>query len=392
MKRLAMTTCLCLVAWMLSVQPAEAGRRWRFTPSVSVKTTYNDNIQYLGKGDLETAITPKVRFNIDSERTQHTVTLGITHYKHAEHDEFDRTNQDYSLETVHQATERLTLIGKAGWGQDYTVGTIEEETGEVGVKTRRELLSLSGRAQYLLNERTVVGLNYGFSSRQYVKDYVDTVGHSLSGDIAWSATERLTLRGAVSTGTVESEFQDGGSGDYRSIGLSTGFRYELTEIYAVFADVGRRWSENDLDTGSVDEVLKDSGMTASGGVEWEFERSKGRLTYSRDTTTSLTGSTLDRDSLSLLHAYRTTERSALEFRADMTASQSDSVLSKTDNRYWSAGANWRYDLTEDHHFWIGATHYESENLITKESNERNSYYIRFDFNFPQEWTLGGARY
>lgn len=392
MKRLAAITCLSLAFWMLCLQPAQAGRRWRFTPLMNVKTTYNDDVQYLGKGDFEVRVSPAFKLEIDSERTEHTIEGTLHRYDYADIDDLDRTTKHFSLESIHQGTERLTLIGRYNYNNDYTLGTSEEETGEVAEKIERESHSLSGRAQYALNERTLVGLNYGYDTTQYAKDYVDTNGHSLGADIAWAATERLTLLGAVNTGIVESEFQDGGSGDYQYYGASGGLRYDLTEIYTLFGNVGHRWTVNELDTGTIDDTYHDSGWTFNGGLEWRFERSWGMVTYTRDSSTSLSGSNLDRDRVAFQHNYRTTERSTLQMLANMTQTESDGILSQNENRYWSVGSNWRYAMTEDHTFWIGWTHAQNENLLSDVENDRNTYYMRFEFTFPQEWTLGGARY
>ncbi len=392
MRRLVAITCLTLIAFALSTEAAEAGRRYLFTPSVRVEALYNDDVQYLGKGDIELHVRPQFMLEIDTARTEHTITATLDQYNYGDLTELDRTELGLSLETIYAATERLTLIGRVSHEIDYTLGTAEEEYGTTARKVRRGTTSLSGRAEYLLNERTVVGLNYGYSDTQFVSDYTDSSGHSLSGDIAWAATERLTLLGSVSTSRYESEFQDGGSGSFSDLGVSAGFRYRLTEIWTMFANTGRKKSWNDLDTSGIDEVISSSGNNFNVGLEWDYERSDGSVTYTRDTTTGLTGSILDRDRFVFEHNYRTTERSRLQFRVGMTETESDGVLATSENRSWSAGTTWWYDMTEDSRFWIGMTHYQSENLLTDTQNDRNTYFMRFDFEFPDEWSLGGARY
>ncbi|MBU1249042.1 MAG: hypothetical protein KKB70_10120 [Proteobacteria bacterium] len=391
MRRLVATTILTLVTVACLAGTAHAGRRVLFTPSLHLGATYNDDVQYLGKGDMEFTANPRLKLEIDSERTQHTITANLTRYKYGDIAELDRTETDITLDTIYAATERLTLSSNVSYSTDYTLGKSEEELGIVADKVRRGSLSLGGRAAYMLTERTQVGLSFNHFDRQYAEEYVDSSGNTLSGDISWAATERLTLLGSLTTSEYDSQFNDGGTGNFNSYGGSVGFDYQLTEIWGLTGSYGHQWYTNKLDTGGIDRTISEDGSTFELGVDWEYERSKGHLKYGRDTTSGLTGSTLDRDRLEFYHQYETTERSLLELRASMTQTESDGVLSTSKSRNLNYGASWWYDMTEDHRFWIGWSHSTNENLINNKDRDRNSYFVRFDFTFPDEWTLGGAR-
>lgn len=387
MRAFAPIVALALLLGM-AAPDADAGRRWRFTPSLASQAEYNDDVQYLGKGDVETRFDGELKLEVDSERTEHTLRAGASRYKYADLDRLDRTETELSLETEHRATERLTLRANVSTGSDYTLTTAEEEFGTTAEKVRRDTLALSGRAEYLLTERTLVGLGYNYGSTQYSGTYVDTAGHGVSADVAHMATERLTLLGAVSRSFYDSEFQDGGSGDYTATSITGGLRYALSEIWTAQVTAGKQFSSNVLKTGSIDEVVRETGDLLSAALEWKYERSRGQLIYNRDTTTGLSGSTLTRDRLRFLHHYDTTERSRLTLRAGLTESESQGVLSTNENRYWDAGVRWRYRTTEHSSFWVGYDRQETENLITDRKKDRNKFFLRFEMAIPQEWTLG----
>ncbi|MGE4504501.1 MAG: outer membrane beta-barrel protein [Desulfovibrionaceae bacterium] len=392
MKRIVAVVALGLLALGLLAPGAEAGRRYLFTPKIKAGAEYNDDVQYLGDGDMVFTVTPELQLEIDSERTEHTITASLTRYKYADLDSFDRTETGVSLESVHRATERLTLRGNVGYEVDYTLTSAEDEYGTTAEMAERGVFSLGARAEYMATELLLLGLSYNYSSTQYDSKYVDVAGHSLGLDAAWRITERTTLLGAVSEGWYASEFLDSGEGDYRVTSFTAGIRHRLTEIWTVFGTGGVRLSENDLDTGGTDDVFYDEGWILNAGVEWQFERSRGELVYSHDNTAGLSGSRLDRDRIRISHTYRTTERSALTANAGVTQSKSDGVLTDSKYRGWSAGLAWRYDTTEDSRLWIGYQHQASENLLSHDENDRNRYYIRFEVGFPEEWTLGGARW
>jgi len=139
-------------------------------PEISIKQTYNDNINFSTteeKNDLILTVTPILRWNFQTERTGITANSEMDVIRYGKEHNLDEVNQKYSLGYDFRATELLGLNLNGSLIKDTTLDTEMEETGLVLKRTKRHFYHIKPGLSWYMGEKTLLNLTCAYTSAEY---------------------------------------------------------------------------------------------------------------------------------------------------------------------------------------------------------------------------------
>ncbi|MDP3427019.1 MAG: hypothetical protein Q8S17_06545 [Humidesulfovibrio sp.] len=346
-------------------------------PTISVRETYDSNVNLMGKGDFESSATPGVRVDLEKERMRGWVVAKGTAYKYLRLSDFDRIDQNYEVGIEVNATERVSANLKGGLVADHAFGSALDETGEQAPRrASRQVYSIKPSLTLALDEANSLTFFHAFTKTEYdTRDYTDSTSNTLGGLWGHRLNERtqLLLQLSGSKATTPSASQDSVSG-------MGGFEYALAETLKARVLGGASSLRSKADG---QESRQASTYAAETSLEWQLEKLTTKAAYSRDMTLGITGDDLVRDKLSLNLALRATERLRLLLGGNMVLSKNTSSAQSAQKNRWteiSPGAS--YQLGENSSMTLGYAYGSSEDRLTDETKTRNRVYLDFSIAFP----------
>ncbi|MBU1041655.1 MAG: hypothetical protein KKF77_11210 [Proteobacteria bacterium] len=346
-------------------------------PTISVRETYDSNVNFMGKGDFESSATPGVRVDVKQERMRGWVVAKGTAYKYLRLNDFDRIDQNYEAGIEVNATEKITANLKGGIIADHAFGSALDETGEQAPRrSSRQVYSIKPSLTLTLDETNSLTLFHAFTKTEYdTKDYTDSMSNTLGGLWGHRLNERtqLLLQLSGSMASTPSATQDSVSG-------MAGFEYALAETVKARVLGGASSLRSKVDG---QESRKATSYAADTSLEWRLEKLTTTAAYSRDMTLGITGDDLVRDRLSLNLALRTTERLRLLLNGNMVLSENTSSAQSAQKNRWteiSPGAS--YQVGENSSMTLGYAYGSSEDRLKDETKTRNRVYLDFSIAFP----------
>jgi len=344
---------------------------------MSVRATYDSNVNFMGKGDFETSAMPGVRVDVQQERMRGWVVAKGTAYKYLRLNDFDRIDQNYEAGIEVNATERITANLKGGLVADHAFGSALDETGEQAPRrSSRQVYSVKPSLTFNLGETDSLTLFHAFSKTVYdTRDYTDSQSNTLGGLWGHRLNERtqLLLQLAGSMASTPSASQD-------SVSCMGGFEYALAETLKARVLGGVSSLRSKVDG---QESSESSSYAADTSLEWQLEKLTTKVGYSRDMTLGITGDDLVRDKLTLNLALRTTERLRLLLGGNMVLSENTSSSQTAQKNRWteiSPGAS--YQVGENSSMTLGYAYGASEDRLKDETKTRNRVYLDFSIAFP----------
>jgi len=368
---------LCALGVFLRADSVLAWETVKVMPTISVRETYDSNVNFMGKGDFETSATPGVRVDLKQERLRGWVVAKGTAYKYLRLNDFDRIDQNYEAGIEVNATEKVTANLKGGLVADHAFGSALDETGEQAPRrASRQVYSIKPSLTLTLDETNSLTLFHAFTKTEYdTKDYTDSVSNTLGGLWGHRLNERtqLLLQLSGSRATTPSASQDSVSG-------MGGFEYALAETLKARVLGGASSLRSKTDG---QESRKASSYAADTSLEWQLEKLTTKAGYSRDMTLGITGDDLVRDKLSLNLALRATERLRLLLGGNMVLSENtSSAQSAQKNRWTEIAPGASYQVGENSSMTLGYAYGSSEDRLKDETKTRNRVYLDFSIAFP----------
>lgn len=368
---------LCVLGVFLQADSVLAWETVKVMPTMSVRETYDSNVNFMGKGDFETSATPGVRVDLKQERLRGWVVAKGTAYKYLRLNDFDRIDQNYEAGIEVNATEKVTANLKGGLVADHAFGSALDETGEQAPRrASRQVYSINPSLTLTLDETNSLTLFHAFTKTEYdTKDYTDSVSNTLGGLWGHRLNERtqLLLQLSGSMATTPSATQDSVSG-------MGGFEYALAETLKARVLGGASSLRSKTDG---QESRRASSYAADTSLEWQLEKLTTKAGYSRDMTLGITGEDLVRDKLSLNLALRATERLRLLLGGNMVLSENTSSAQSAQKNRWTEitpGAS--YQVGENSSMTLGYAYGSSEDRLKDETKTRNRVYLDFSIAFP----------
>lgn len=355
------------------------------TPKVGYRIQYDDNLNNTKDGDVEHRLRPALQVDVNTEQSKNRLEASVSLYRLHDNDNLDRTEQDYSLSSRNQLHERVRLDVNGSYETDYTINKVAEELAETTRKTGRRRFNGSTRLEFVVTERNLVGLNYGFGTTMYDRDdFVDYDVHNYSADWTHIWTERFRTRLGVGGTWYDNEYTDG-DGEYTDQSLTAGFEYDIDEIWTWSFTGGYVRSNTQVDRPALQVDKDGDGYIGSTRLAWDYPRSDGYVEYSRDNTVGLNGETLTRDRFRLWEKYLLSERSHLRFEALMTLAQSDGTIRDRDSVYYRLRPTYEYALDEHWTWEVGYSYELVEDRKADTSYDRNKVFMGIRWQMPDEW-------
>lgn len=365
-----------LVGLCAPADPGLAAETFKAVPTLSLRETYDSNVNFNGKGDVVHSAAPGIRVDMQKERMRGWVQARGTAYKHTSLSEYDRIDQSYDAGLEVNATETVTVNLKGNIIADHAFAAALDETGERARRASRQVLSAQPSVTFLLGELNSLTLFYGFTKTDYdTQDYVDSLSNSFGGlwGHRWNERTQLLLQLSGARTETRTARQD-------MVSSMLGLEYALIETLKarLLAGVGSMSS-----TGGQTEKRTATNFTADTSLEWRLEKLTTSVGYSRDMTMGISGEDLVRDKLNLNLLLSATERLQLQLNGNMVLSESiSSTQASQRNRWIEFRPSVIYRLGEDSRLTLGYSYGASKNETRDELKNRNQVYLDFSIAFP----------
>lgn len=374
---LAAWACVLSVGILCAPAPARAWEVVKVMPTVSVRETYDSNVNLMGKGDLEHTVTPGVRVDLKQERVNGFVEAKAAAVKYTRLSAFDRVDQNYQAGLEINATEKVTVNLKGGVVADHAFASALSDTGEQAPRrASRQVYTVQPSVTVQVGETGSVTLFHSFAKTVYdTRDYTDSVSNALGGLWGHRLNERTQLLLQLSAGLTTTP-----DTTQNSLSAMGGFEYALAETLKARVLAGASSLRSKTEGA---DVRTATNYAADTSLEWRRERLSTKFGYSRDMTLGITGVDLIRDRLSLNLGLSATERLHLQlFTSVVLSENTSSTQVQQKSRWYEISPRARYMLGENTSLTLGYAYGASEDRLKDEIKTRNQVYLDFNIAFP----------
>lgn len=353
------------------------------TPSISIRSEYDDNIEFSRTNRLDDyagTVTPSLSLDFATDRfnMQERSLIGIIRY--AEYSQFDKENHNHALNLGYRLSERLNLNTDASYTKDTTLDTALEETGIVERRSDRETIRAGGGLSYEINEVSNVGLDYSFTKTTYdltaLRDS-DTNALSMSYDYAFN--NRLDILTLVSS-YRKTDFDEDKTDNYSS---SLGLTHTFGPNFQAKVSAGVRYLDMEHPSGRSE---TDWGWTSDVSLQKSWETASANLTYSRDLNYSAGGEAVEVNRFSLSTNYRVTRDFGFRLSGSLYYTKSAGDIEEENVRYSSITPSLYYNITQNHLVELGYGFSNEANRLPNDNSDinRNIAWVALNLSFPEK--------
>jgi hypothetical protein len=371
------------------------GGESKLIPKISIKETYNDNINFSTskeKDDMIFNITPLIRWNYQTEKTRTTASAEANILKYSKEKNLDKVNQKYNLTHNFRATELFGLNLNGSLIKDTTLES-EMETGLFLKRSDRDYYNLTPGISLYLTEKTSLNLNLGYSKAEYedprysdydIYDGTLELVHTLSKEGA-----TVSAQG----GYTHSDYETSNVDNYS---LHIGLTYPFTEKWKLTAWAGARYTESEYEvqkwehvywpgtTYIIDDRLvkrtesdRNVGWITYLALTRAFTHGSGSVSINRDITSSGYGETIERDRATLSIAYSLAESITGRFSGSWSRSRSESQYKDTDEQLYNLRPSLSWQIMEHGKAELSYQYSTIEYMNKGTNAERNTIFLSF---------------
>ena len=357
------------------------------TPSIGVRTTFDDSTLGKGDSDLEFQLSPSLKVEGGSEVTRLGLQGRLDAYQYAEHEEYSRENAQLGADVSHGVSERLVLRLGAKWVRDHSVESEFDESGITTEKAARNHYSATPGLTLRVSERDDVSVEGSAGLMRYESTgYTDYLSTGLT--TTWSHALGDGLWRIIGQAGVQNYRFDRVDGETEQMVLSAlaGFAWKASETleFQVLGGVSQTESDVDFDQG---QSMNDSQLTFSGSVSGTWTDEIWRLTLSADRSESPStyGELITRDRLRASFGRNLTERLYLGLQLAWYMSKTAGLVQDENTQTYSIGPTLRYRLTEDISLDGGYQYTHEDDIEAEEATDRNRIYMGVTVAWPGVW-------
>jgi hypothetical protein len=396
-----------LVVLLLVLIPSWGQAETIVTPSVNLRTTYDDNIRFsVDKplSDLISSLEGGLDASYRTERFQSKSTMSVRALKYLQESDLDREEAHIGTSLSHAWTERLSANGNASYMLDSALDTELEETGLIVEQDNRQRISAGGGLSYRITELQELACSFSLGRTAY--DSEQRVDYNTSNiTLTWYRASKNQRDGL----TVQSYWnaQSSDVSEVETYGLMFGWTRQLTENWSLNAFLGARRTQTEyshlqqevvfdptllpavsyrIEEETVTEEEASWGGVADVSVDWIGETWSFRSSYNRDLSYSSLGEPIERDQLGIVVNKKFNVRWSARCGGTMTLSQYERQTKDESYRKLSLSPSLSYRLTKDHRLSAGFYYDYYENELSEDSGrDRKRIWISLDCSFPQVW-------
>jgi len=375
---------LALIIISLSFTNLCAANDLMITPSVEARVTYDDNLDFDEKDEIDdfagNAI-PKLALDYKTELLQVSLNGELDFLKYYDETDFDRTNQFYGFDGRYRVFSRWTLAGNLEYRRDETTDSQLEETGQVVGRDRVKTYDAGGGLFYRATELSKIGFNIDYRKREFSDDN-DTDFDRYTFSLPYTkqfANQRdvVTLEPAYTN--FDSDDED--VTDYR---LGLGWQRLLSETLTSEIKIGARYTDIEDPDGKSDDNI---GYFGELGLIKKGETFSGKIALSRDIRANSDAEIVEVNRILLRFDKQLLERFGFKFYGSGYLSENDSSnINKDKTTYITLRPSIYYQLTE--YLTLDLVYnYENKKEFDVPGNpvtERNRGWIGVTIKLPQQ--------
>ncbi len=370
---------LAAVFWFLC-GTSLADTRW--TPSIGVSATHDDNIQFVRSDPVDDyvyAIEPVLKLDYGQELTQFSAEGRVLIRRYQDNSELDDEIYRFNFDGNTNFSERFGLKGGYKFIKDTTLDSELEEIGRVSIREDRMSHRAKLAPNFKLTERVSVGLDGSYRSVEYDSDaFVDYVVRDISLPVRWRLVTLMDMI-YISPGYTD---RDSDLTHSESYSIRIGWNHETTERLNLNFAIGARYTELE----QKDTKEKDTGWNglASLILNYKFETGNLMVDFERNLQNTAAGDQVDVTRVTPRLRWNLTERFGVQLNGSYYITKTEGNQNSHTTEYLTAGSDLLYNLTENYVIFIG---YEYSQEYQKDIQpdpraERNRIWAGLRFDFP----------
>lgn len=354
---------------------------WEAVPKLVNEFAYDDNILYEGESGLEYQLSPAILLSGQDRRTGANLSARLAVFRYLTdsgvRSDFNRTNQYYATDVLHQAARRLTVGAFASLSITDSTTQAIEETGIAADDSKVHAFTIGSRANWGLDRLSSLNLSYGLDGYIYESgDFSDSLRHKVSLGLTRSLDARTS--GSVTTSYENYRFNIGENDTATS---HTGALYfGLGHAFS-----SRLLAEASLGGGVVhSDQSEDSSYNALGSasLSYSWRQADARFALSRSYERSVLDEVLLVDAVTLGTSYRPLEDLALSVGAVYRQSQSTDSDDAEVSDYFSVYESVGYALSQNWTLSLSHTYSHVDSLSDEQGSNRFILSISWAKAFP----------
>lgn len=377
------------------------------TPSVSLRTEYDDNIRFTvddPMDDLISSIQAGLAVSHRTERLQSDSNLSLRALKYLQESDLDREEVHIGTSLSHALTERWSANGNASYTLDSALESELQETGLIVEQEDRQRISAGSGLSYRITELQELACSFSLGRTAYDSDRrVDYDTSNIT--LTWYRAFRNQRDGLTLQSYWNAQSSD--ASEVNTYGLLIGWNRRLTEKWTLNAFLGARRTQTEysylqqevvfdptllpafpfrIEEETVTEEEASWGGVADVSVDWKGETWAFSASYNRDLSYSSLGEPIERDRLGLSVNKKFDARWSAGCGGTMTLSQYERQSREDTYRRFSLAPSLSYRLTEDHRLRAGFYYDYYKNELSEDSGrDRTRIWISLECRFPQVW-------
>jgi len=373
-------------ALLLVFSRGAAAAEYSVEPSMSLYGNYDSNPELgtVQQSVVGTTLSPAARLNALTERLElhGKVMINLTEYFNRPN--LDAAEQYYTLSSRYP-TERGAWELQSGYTRDLTLTTELAQTGQVLVRTPRNLVTIDPKWSRSLTETVTLELEYVFSDAHYSDpSLVSYQTHQGTTRLIYAFTERDSVSLNSYYLAYNAPATNFSSNEY---GVTAGLEHPFTETFKWDLTAGFR---NTLST-----AQSPSGERSSRNIEWvaeaDLEKRSETLVlrggFSREALPSGGGYLVDVNHLSFFVQKTLTQTVSASLSLDGYLTQAIGVnLSVPDSHYYRIEQHWDWQWAE--RWSMGATYRyaRQEQVGTSTKADSNAVFLVMTYRGPK-WAI-----
>ena len=300
---------------------------WYVTPRLELEERYDDNVLVVEddkKEDFITYVRPKVEAVYRTERFRSSLNSYVEYQKYIKESDLDNFLHDHRLSLAYALLQTLNLRATGFFRVDTTLETELLEEGLLARREDRHLFGGTAGLDYFFSPVFLCAFDVGRNYTQYPDDPTDTADF-------WSDSVTLVPQYMLSPKTsifvslgyyktkydnLESDFSVLVDRKIETFNILPYVTYQFAVDFSVTAGVGYRYTQSKSKSLSkipsfIPDAEQDddsSGFVANLALHKDWERAFMELDLSRDQYSSLDGTSLQRDRLTLRGRYDWSQR------------------------------------------------------------------------------------
>jgi hypothetical protein len=390
--RVSIWVLLCQIA-LFAIPTDGKGAQYYVEPSLGVRAEYNDNVLFRDVDDTEFRISPGLKVEAQTERTEIKAAAVLDVIEFLEYSELDHVDQKYDLSAAVTPTEVWQIGAFGTYIDDYTYRSALTESGLIADIAHRKAGFVEPFLSVNLSSRDTLRGEYTLSNVEFVDaTYPDYQVHG--GEIRWFhglRNERSEIIFLVGGNLAEYDHTLGEvkQQTYRGMG---GVEHEFTETLKTTVLAGGGYVESEYPRLEITPSLSsrvttvkedDTTFLIDATIRWEEERRTLYAGVSRDIDASIYGENIVRDRIRAGLEYKWTEDWAGNIKGSYYRSETKGIYQKEEWQTFSVVPQLRYHILENVHLSANYRYVWTENQITDLADDQNRVWIELSMAWPK---------